>query len=135
MIRSCRKDAVYAPTAFPYVQCLLGWLNYLMQLRWNDDGTVRLFHTEYCALVSSFPPLPHDEPCKANMPIFESSEEAMVYILDVVMNDMTYRSMDMDRIKSAKFRMLACYHLSFGVASADDRALWDVQAIGTIKTV
>ena len=42
-------------TDFPYVRCLLGFLNYLLQLTLNGDGTIRIGTSQHYATHASFP--------------------------------------------------------------------------------
>ena len=120
-------------TDFPYVRCLLGFLKYLLQLRLNADGTIRIGSSDYYATQASYPlPLPIRSGCTA---IFRTRADALDYIDEVLFRELTIRSMLQDRTESARCRLQASYCLATGVVAPDDRALWNRTASGTIKEV
>ena len=64
------RDQLYPDSGtdieFPYVRCLLGFLNYLLHQALNDDGTIRIGSSDYYATRASYPlPLPIRSGCTA----------------------------------------------------------------------
>ena len=99
--------SVGADNGFAYVSCLLGFLNYLMQLTVNDDGTIRIASSDCYALPESYlVPLPIQTGCTT---IFSFRWAAYSYIESLVWYDLEMRSMKLDRIKSAVCRARASY--------------------------
>ncbi len=71
---------------FRYVRCLLGFLNYLQQLVYNDDGSIRIgAEGHYASAGSYLLPLPERI---AGEPIFGSQLRALEYIEGLAHADM-----------------------------------------------
>ena len=136
MPHSCR-DQLYPAAGsdgdFLYVRCLLGFLNYPLQLTVNADGTIRIGSSDYYANHGSyFAPLPIGP---AGSTIFGSRADALGYIEQLLVAELTVRSLLLSRVDTAKTRLRASYVLATGTVAPGDRALWNKTASGTIKEV
>ena len=110
-------------TQFDYVRCLIGWIDYLMSLAWNPDGTVRLGSTGFYASPAVYlEPLP---PFSSGASIFTARLDAQEYIERLVRVDLEYRSIKEDRVQSSLQRIRATFYLAYGVCDSVTRNLWN----------
>ena len=136
MPHSCREQLFPDSTSdcdFQYVRCLLGFINYLLQLTLNADGTIGIGSGDYYASPTSFfVSLPIQDGCTE---IFRTRDDAYDYIERLLLDELTVRSLPQARTKTAQFRLRASYYLAFGIVAPTDRAVWNKVASGSIKEV
>ena len=113
-----------------YVQCIIGFISYLMSLAWTDESTIMLGDSENFASSAAYlMPLPAGS---SGSPVFRKRFDALLYIERLAYADMECRSIKPDRIQSSCQRIRASFYLAYGVCLSDDRELWKRFPSGTI---
>ena len=96
-----------------YVQCIIGFISYLVSLSWIDDSTVRLGESECSASSAAYLvalPTGSSGSC-----IFRNRFEALLYLERLAYADMECRSIKPDRIQSSCQRTRASFYLAYEI--------------------